>query len=143
MKTFNWKNGWSLFSILMLALASMTFIACSNDDDDNGNKDGERNTLVGTWRIDNEASEGGTNGTWFIFNSNGKGFEEDRYPGETDRWPITWSYNASEKTLTIVDVEDPSDTETDVYTVVSLSDKKMVLRIYDEDYPFVKVEDIR
>ncbi len=109
--------------------------------DDNNSNSGTASDLVGTWRISKEdgVSMDGTNGTWFIFNANGKGYEEDHYPGETERWPITWSYDASKKTLTVVDVEDPKDTVTDVWEVVSFTSTKLVMRIHGNEFEFIKV----
>ena len=152
-----------MVALATFAVLSIGAVSCGSDDEEEMGADSNSSSaaaaastetaasstsiLVGTWMIQSQSTadgsyyeENGENGTWFYFSADGTGFEEDHFPDEpADRWPITWSYNETEKKLIVVDVEDPNDTYTDTYEVLSLDATTMKLRIYGTEETFVKV----
>ncbi len=89
-----------MFTILMVAFASLCFTACGDDDDeDDGGGSSIQNVLVGSWRTtwDWETSSAGTSGyEIYRFNADGTGTmsgsnqDYDRY-GNKKGSPYTWN----------------------------------------------------
>lgn len=57
-----------LAAVLMIALASVSFTACSNDDDDEPSLSFTKETIVGRWKITNIAGNN-EHGNWLLVGS--------------------------------------------------------------------------
>ena len=72
---------WSILAVLTVAMLSVGFASCGDDDDE------PSGSVVGTWT--------GTNGTWnftYVFNSNGTGSADGTSKrGSKHIWTFTWS----------------------------------------------------
>ena len=117
------KCFWSLLTLMLLAMTSLSLSSCGDDDDD----DGGGNPLVGTWScsshyIDRVSYDGGTD--TYTFKSNGT------YEWKCRGWDNEsgkYYYNNSLSTLTITNQKGT----TWVYVIPTLTDSYFVM--IDED----------
>ena len=117
------KCFWSLLTLMLVAMVSLSLSSCGDDDDD----DGGGNPLVGTWScsshyIDRVSYDGGTD--TYTFKSNGT------YEWKCRGWDNEsgkYYYNNSLSTLTITNQKGT----TWVYVIPTLTDSYFVM--IDED----------
>lgn len=112
-----------LSMLMFVALTSIMFVACG-DDDDGG--DGNNSALVGSWKYD-------FNGGYLVatFKSDNTGIlkEYSNYSGMMGDEKFRYSYNASDKHLRIVF----EDGDVNDYTVISVTSNSLkVLDLDDE-----------
>ena len=88
------KNLLNWMTILMVAIVSVGFVSCGDDDDDE--KEG---AIIGTWRSD-WSDEGGTGYTLITFYANGSGNLIEKEDGKTTNENFKYAFDA--KTMTIV-----------------------------------------
>lgn len=106
---------------LMTILLSVSFTACSSDDDDNGSN----SAIVGKWSWDGEEDD------YFIFKSNGTGYNY-WYDDDENEWTTdNFSYKLQDEVLTIVWDGDEADKDTYKCTINS---NKMTWYDIDEGY---------
>ena len=72
-----------LAAVLMIALASVSFTACSNDDDDEPSLSFTKEIIVGRWKITNIAGNN-EHGNWLLVGSEAV-FKSDAYKIEGGR----------------------------------------------------------
>ena len=135
------KYLWSMLSFLMVAMLSVSFVACGSDDDDNGNNGGgSTSSLVGNWIY--EESEPGYHLTRLLmFKSDGTFTahiqeEEDNYPIEMSIVKGTYTYSPSTSKVTFI-VTQSDDEGTPVgsvfsWDVVSLTSSAVTFGGYDD-----------
>ena len=118
---------WSLFTLVMVAMMSAGFTACSDNDDDTGSGSG----VVGTW----SGQSGGKRYLTLSFKSGGSGTYTSRYNDsysgtETDRGNFTYEMEGESKgVITVREYDSYSGYYTD-YIYFEIEGKKMYL--YDE-----------
>lgn len=126
------KKLFYLWTILMVAIVSVCFVSCSSDDDDE--KDSS-NSIVGTWLCDDDEfiwcfkANGTGYGEEFIYNERGKQVSKDI-------WPITYVYDSKRNTIVITELAEDGDNygnSTDIYDVITLTSKKLILREQGDD----------
>ena len=117
----------SLVTVALCVIFSLSFVSCSDDDDDSGN-----NAIVGTWRL---TTEYGDDWFWYSqyhFKSNGT-FEYKDWSSNEKEPPYhddKGTYTLSESFITIVFDEVESET----YRYV-IDGKKLTIFDYEDEGP--------
>ena len=92
------KYYWSLLTVVMMAVMSVGFVSCGDDDDEPGS--GSNSTLVGTWA---QYHKGGAT-AWYIGLKLGKGGEAYYTEWDTKdspNWGTPGKWSAKDNVLTI------------------------------------------
>ena len=118
---------WSMLAVMMVAMLSVGFAACGNDDDDESGS-----SVVGTW-----SGRDGKDQLTLTFNSSGSGTYvaryNDSYSGmETDTGSFTYTMEGSSKGLIIIKYKDSyygSETAI-IYFVI----EGKTMSLYEDDY---------
>lgn len=115
------KNLLNWMTILMVAIVSVSFVSCGDDDDEDEKKIDEV-TIIGTWRCD--YSDGYE---LLTFNSNGKGtYSEYYYEGKKEILDeieaFDYIFNESTMTLRIL-----AGDEVEIWKVESLTSTQMII----------------
>ena len=121
------KRFFGLLALLMLALVSVGFVSCG-DDDDNVTVQDSGSPLQGEWKCvyDDESYE------ILTFNSNGRGFYEYRQK-KVDYWVLdkysefTYFFDSNKMELKFIFPEEGGGTETKVCRVDKLTSTELVL----------------
>lgn len=108
------KIKFDLFALLFIALLGLGFASCSDDDDDS--------SLAGTMWVLSDSE--GDDVLMFTSNKSGIEYFHDREDDDVEKYPFTYSYNASKKEGKIFDDEARAHT----FFV-----NGNVLNIYDDD----------
>lgn len=118
---------WSMLAIIMVAMLSIGFVACSSDDDDDSS-----NGVVGTW-----SGQEGREYITLTFNSNGSGNWSSRYYDsysgmETEKGSFTYKMDGQSKgVITIKEYDSYSGYDTE-HMYFEINGKKMYL--YEKGY---------
>lgn len=119
---------WSLFTLIMVAMISAAFVACGDDDDDNGSASG----VVGSW-----SGRDGREYLTLTFKSGGSGVWTERYNDsysgmETHVTDFTYVMEGKSKgIITIEEYDSYYGTDTEHYFFV-IEGKTM--KLYEDDY---------
>ena len=121
------KRFFGLLAVLMLALVSVGFVSCG-DDDDNVTVQDSGSPLQGEWKCvyDDESYE------ILTFNSNGRGFYE-YHQKKVDHWVLdkysefTYFFDSNKMELKFIFPEEGGSTETKVCRVDKLTATELVL----------------
>ena len=121
------KRFFGLLAVLMLALVSVGFVSCG-DDDDNVTVQDSGSPLQGEWKrvYDDESYE------ILTFNSNGRGFYE-YHQKKVDHWVLdkysefTYFFDSNKMELKFIFPEEGGGTETKVCRVDKLTATELVL----------------
>ena len=111
----------SWMTILMVAIVSVSFVSCGDDDDDK--KTGSSVSIIGTWRHDF-----GSDGGYIImqFNEDNTGYSQEYDPndgGLRRKHNFTYQYDITMKRIYIRD----SDGDQGTYEVRELTNTTLVL----------------
>ena len=132
--------------LLLAAFASFTFVGCG--DDDNTTSDSNNTPVAsvnGKWKL--VKAEYVANGEveiedlksatcdYDFYDLKTGGLKDEVYHDESDNcnpdnWPGTWSYNESNKYITMIDSD---DNYTVVFQVVSLTTTEMKIKVISDD----------
>lgn len=115
------KNLLNWITILMVAIVSVGFVSCGDDDDEDEKKIDEV-TIIGTWRLDYSSGY-----ELLTFNSNGKGtLSEYNYEGKKEILDeieaFDYIFNESTMTLRIL-----AGDEVEIWKVESLTSTQMII----------------
>lgn len=115
------KNLLNWMTILMVAIVSVGFVSCGDDDDEDEKKIDEV-TIIGTWRLDYSSGY-----ELLTFNSNGKGtLSEYNYEGKKEILDeieaFDYIFNESTMTLRIL-----AGDEVEIWKVESLTSTQMII----------------
>lgn len=115
------KNLLNWMTILMVAIVSVGFVSCGDDDDEDEKKIDEV-TIIGTWRLDYSSGY-----ELLTFNSNGKGtLSEYYYEGKKEILDeieaFDYIFNESTMTLRIL-----AGDEVEIWKVESLTSTQMII----------------
>lgn len=116
--------------LFVAAITSMSFAACSDDDDDNL-ASGDAAKLVGIWECDNE------DGWALQLDKNYTGIDYEWGYNDINSTKFTWQYTPENKTITIRYANsDPSDLQ--IWKVISVTDRELrLLDQTDDDGMFI------
>ena len=109
----------------MVAIMSVGFVSCDDNDDATANETSSNSSFVGLWRHDFSSGY-----HLMSFNSDNTGYQQeyDESDGKLrKRHDFTWKYIESQRHLEIVE----SDGDTDVFTVMYIN--KTEMEIIDPD----------
>ena len=93
----------SLITIMMVALVSMSFVSCSDGDDDNGSSN---SSIVGTWKYDFSEEEDGefyVGYQLFTFNADGTGRLVEYDDGKIDSDDV-FTYTCYENVINVMEM---------------------------------------
>lgn len=118
-----------MFGVLMCMLLGMGFVACSDDDEENGN------SIVGSWRAND------VDGVMvWTFNSNGTCSEVYYYNDqEVDRIEYNYSFDAATSTLTVWGEGFDSEEETESVKLKFIDGNTIYLESEDGGITFTRV----
>ncbi len=108
------KAGTSFLMLLLMSVCLGTLVSCGEDDNANNaanGASGSTSKLVGTWY--------GSNGIFYVFKADGTGYFKDDDPRED----FDYIYNENKAVLKLYF---DGDTKPEVYTVISLTDSRLV-----------------
>ena len=118
-----------MFGVLMCILLGMGFVACNDDDEENGN------SIVGSWRAND------VDGVMvWTFNSNGTCSEVYYYNDqEVDRIEYNYSFDAATSTLTVWGEGFDSEEETESVKLKFIDGNTIYLESEDGGITFTRV----
>ena len=109
---------------LLAAVAAFAFAGCEKENEN----DIDGAYIAGSWNNDGQK--------YFQFNEDGSGQMDAADVGETGYVDISWTLSGKKLTVTIQDLtEDDAPSGTFVYTVVTLTNTKLVLKFPAECEP--------
>ena len=112
------------FLFLLAAVAVFAFAGCEKEKEN----DIDSAYIAGSWNNDGQK--------YFQFNEDGSGQMDAADVGETGYVDISWTLSGKKLTVTIQDLtEDDAPSGTFVYTVVTLTNTKLVLKFPAECEP--------
>lgn len=123
------KGTWFQFLLLVALSSCLALTSCGKDDKDgpSGSDDGETSAIVGTWVAE---EDNGNYQTTYQLTFTAKGdysyLSVDSDDGYTERGKGTYTL-AGKKIYVKVKWEEDNEWETDVYEIISISSKTMVL----------------
>ena len=118
------KSIWQLLIIVMVAMVSMAFVSCGNDDDDLTMS----NSIVGTWEwVDDE----GDYYARIIFQKDGTGTWTEYECDELEIWKFSYQYDSDTQFVVIV----YEDGEKEAVSVI-INGNKMIL----DGYPYYRIK---
>lgn len=117
-------------AVLLFSFMSISFVACSSDDDEEptkGQTSGTNDFLVGKWKY-----QFSTGFVYYTFKADGTGSEVEYDEGYVDTDEFLYIHNPQECTIKFYDIEDE---DWDVVSYVKVSETKLITFEDDHDEP--------